>query len=150
MRIIKLKLKRFRHNKDTTLGMLFINEEYECFTLEDEPRLQKVYGKTRIPAGHYEIGLRTVGRLHEKYKKRFPTFHVGMLYLKCVPNFTHIMFHIGNDHFDTLGCPLVGKAPTVKGLKLVGSTLAYESMYKKITHYLVNEKAYVYVKIKDE
>ena len=152
MNLIKLELIRYTRSSTTTLGQLFIRKKYECFTLEDGYRETKIYGKTRIPAaGQYQIKLRTQGRLHEKYKLDFPSFHIGMLHLQDVPNFSYIYMHIGTTHIDTLGCPLVGKAPSVDKLRLYNSTDAYENMYKQIAPLVADEKNnYVYIKIKDE
>ena len=52
-----LKLLRFHHSPKDTLGLLFINEDFAAFTLEDEFRAEKVRGETRIPEGTYEIEL---------------------------------------------------------------------------------------------
>jgi len=44
---MKLELKRFSGQSDTTLGLMFVDGEFECFTLEDEYRADKVKGETR-------------------------------------------------------------------------------------------------------
>lgn len=129
--MIKLDLYRFNHNDTTSLGLLYLNDQFQCFTLEDEPRLQKIYGKTRIPSGSYQIKFREAGKLHEKYKTKF-SFHQGMLWLQDVPNFEFIYIHIGNTHLDTLGCILVGDGVTIDGARLTNSTIAYSNLYKKI------------------
>ena len=88
--IMKLEVLRFSSQSESTLGILFNitnGREFLCFTLEDEFRTQKVYGETRIPAGTYEIELRTIGRFHERYLKKFPEMHIGMLWIRNVPNF---------------------------------------------------------------
>ena len=61
---MELRLQREKNNGDTTIGRLYIDGEYECYTLEDQPNDKKVYGETRIPAGTYEIKLRTTGTTH--------------------------------------------------------------------------------------
>ena len=35
---MKLELKRFSAGNDSTLGLMFVDGEFECFTLEDEYR----------------------------------------------------------------------------------------------------------------
>ena len=57
---MKLELKRFSGQSDTTLGLMFVDGEFECFTLEDEYRAEKVKGETRIPAGTYKVEKREV------------------------------------------------------------------------------------------
>ena len=58
---MKLELKRFSSQSDTTLGLLFADGAFECFTLEDEYRSQKVKGlpmkgKPRdLPAPNYRL-----------------------------------------------------------------------------------------------
>ena len=39
---MKIELKRFSSQSDTTLGLLFVDGEFECFTLEDEYREEKI------------------------------------------------------------------------------------------------------------
>lgn len=119
------------------------SEFYLCFTLEDERRTQKVYAETRIPAGSYHLGLRQVGRLHEKYEKKFPEFHVGMIEIEDVPNFEAILIHIGNTEKDTAGCPLVGELParyllTRERFKIIESTSAYKRIYPLIAKRILN------------
>lgn len=143
---MKLKLQRFHSSDDFTIGKLFIDDVFECYTVEDEKRDQKVMHETRIPAGTYEIKLRTFGGHHEKYAKKFD-FHKGMLWLQDVPKFKDILIHIGNTDNDSSGCIIVGKtADLVKGY--VGqSTVAYKEMYVKVIAAMGEN---VFIEIKDE
>jgi len=130
---VGIKLKRLASRGETTLGALYIHDEWRCFTLEDEARKKKEYGETRIPSGFYQLGLRKAGRLHEKYSGRFGTMHKGMIHILDIPNFEWVYFHIGNDDGDTLGCPLVGMQaipPDDHGrFKVYQSTDAYKDVY---------------------
>jgi hypothetical protein len=101
-----LNLQRRPHNGRSTIGDLTVGD-LKLVTIEDPPHDIKIYGCTRIPAGEYEIKLRTEGRLYNKYKDKIPHFK-GMLWLQNVPNFNLIYIHIGNTSQDTLGCILVG------------------------------------------
>jgi len=130
-----LFLKRQSDNGETTLGELTC-DDFKCFTLEDTNRDknhdgltsdEKIMGRTRIPAGVYEIRLRTEGRLHNIYKRKF-SFHKGMLWLQNVPNFQYILIHIGNTAADSSGCILVG-TNIVDENKISESTLAYTKLY---------------------
>jgi len=56
-----LSLQRFHDSGQSTLGLLSVNDQFLCFTLEDEGREIKVKGETRIPAGRYQIKLRAEG-----------------------------------------------------------------------------------------
>lgn len=127
---MKLLVDRFKSDPDTTLGKLCIDDIFECFTLEDGYRKEKVYGKTRISAGTYEITFRKEGKFHERYLKRFPLWHVGMLWVRNVPDFEYILIHCGNTSKDTNGCLLVGEK--IKAWMLVNSTIAYENLYKQV------------------
>lgn len=139
---MKLQLYRMWANDNETLGMMSIENIEECFILEDQYQLKKVRGKTRIPAGTYKISLRTEGRLHEKYKKLFPSFHIGMLELQNVKNFKYILIHIGLDDEDTEGCLLTASGSQVNTGKIKltrgTSTRAYKKLYKKVIPYIDN------------
>jgi hypothetical protein len=136
---MKLLVDRFTSNKDTTLGKLLIDGNFECYTLEDEYRAKKVFGETRIPAGEYQITLRKEGLFHERYLKRFPLWHVGMLWVRNVPGFEYILIHCGNTDDDTAGCLLLGEK--IDKWTLVNSTGAYENAYKQIAAaLLIGEK----------
>jgi hypothetical protein len=128
---MKLTVLRYYDDGETTSGLLFIDGKFECYTCEDQHRDKKVMGDTRIPSREYQLGLRTEGGHHERYSKKFPKDHVGMLHVLDVPGFEYILIHIGNTEADTAGCLLVGNQITKEG-KLVDSTGAYESMYKKV------------------
>lgn len=98
---LNLNLKRYIFNTDgdrSTIGDLFINDEFFCFTLEDEIRMKgaKVYGKTAIASGTYEIILTVSNR-----------FGRLMPLLLNVPDFSGVRIHGGNTAKDTHGCPLV-------------------------------------------
>ena len=133
---MELKVVRFDDSGDATLGLLFIDGEFECFTLEDEYQEKKVKGETRIPAGTYDIKLRTVGGFDARYTKKFgEEFHKGMLHVQDVPNFEYILIHIGNTDENTAGCLLVGKSSDMKGF-IGNSGSAYTDMYPKVAKQL--------------
>ena len=124
---MKLILQRLSDNGTSTLGRLTA-DGLQCVTLEDTYRKDKVYGKTRIPAGRYEIKLRTAGRMHAKYIKKFSN-HVGMMWLQDVPGFQFIYIHIGNSAItDSSGCILVGTT-VVNEDYISESTVAYIKLY---------------------
>lgn len=129
---MKLLLRRFSTSGDDTLGILHVDDVWQCYTLEDEARTVKVFGETRIPDGTYKIILRTVGGFHKRYTKRYPDMHKGMLWLQDVPNFEYILIHTGNRDDDTAGCILVGSSAndnTVDEGRIGGSRNAYKKMY---------------------
>ena len=146
---MKLELYRFSSQNESTLGILYlVNDEtnqkdFLCFTLEDEKRSVKVYGETRIPEGTYKIEYRKEGGYHNKYTKRFPSIHRGMLEVRDVPNFTHILLHCGNTDDDTDGCLLVGNVVSQNITKdgfLGQSTDCYKRIYQILADILDTQK----------
>jgi hypothetical protein len=140
---MKLKLIRTNSSANSTNGLLYditSDPVFMCYTLEDEPREIKVKYMTCIPAGKYTLGLKTHGRLHDKYQFRFPELHVGMIELLDVPEFTDILIHCGNTNEDTSGCLLVGDTQENNNTKESGhigkSTFAYFRIYKAISEAL--------------
>ena len=152
---IRVKVMRFSGGKFDTIGQLFIDGVKQVYTLEDEYRPKKVKGKTRIPSGVYELILREYGGHHEKYKKRYDEkfgegWHVGMLELKGVDNFSHILIHIGNTHLDTEGCLLTGEVYNYNQNKdsersINSSRDAYELIYPIIRDLILKETTYIEV-----
>ena len=84
----------------STIGELYVGMEKVCYTLEDTVCQEglKVYGRTAIPSGRYEVVL--------NYSNRFQKF---LPLLLNVPNFEGVRLHCGNKPEDTSGCILVGK-----------------------------------------
>lgn len=147
-----IEVFRYSSGKNDTLGLMFIDCEFQCYTLEDEYRSKKVFGETRIPSGTYTLRIRDEGGFHNKYSKKFGTkFHKGMLELVDVPNFKYVLIHIGNDDDDTAGCLLVGDSVNNNKVKdgfVSSSTSAYKRIYPKIIDALLNEEE-VNIIIKD-
>ena len=147
---MELKVWRFGFGRDSSLGEFWINAVRRAWSCEDEGRTRKVWGETRIPAGRYRVGLRTnVGTpenptFHDRYLKRFPSFHRGMLEILEVPGFTSILIHIGNDDDDTAGCILVGMTPHMKVTRdgcefgVYSSTTAYKDIYPEIAQAILD------------
>ena len=145
---MKLKVLRFSSQEDSTSGLLFLEGnkglEFLCYTLEDEKRVLKVRGETRVPAGTYKIQLRTEGGFHNKYKKKYGGFHKGMLHVTNVPNFEFILIHTGNSDEHTAGCLLVGDSQEnniiIKDGFIGKSTNAYKRIYPNIAKALNNNQ----------
>jgi hypothetical protein len=136
---MQLLLTRISTATNSTYGSIHIEEDSKirfcCFSLEDGYNERKVYGKTRIPAGNYEIKLRNVGNVTKTYERRFKNMHKGMLWLQDVPNFEWVYIHIGNNHNHTEGCILVGdtvvNSPDTDH-RLKDSAAAYIRLYQKV------------------
>jgi hypothetical protein len=127
-----VRVSRFVNYSGCTVGLMFIDNVFVCFVLEDIFQVSKVMHKTRISAGLYKISLQKSGNLHTKYAQKF-SFHVGMLLLNNVPNFSGIMIHVGNSAKDSSGCLLVGDTHTAHKQSIEHSTLAYTNIYKIIS-----------------
>ena len=145
---MNLEVIRFSSQADSTSGLLFENtvvgRNFLCYTLEDEYRVLKIKGETRIPAGTYDIKFRKKGRLHTKYSKKHPTIHRGMLHITDVPNFEYILIHTGNTDEHTAGCLILGDAQEnnviVKNGWVGKSSNAYKRIYPLIAAALEKEE----------
>jgi len=94
---MKLKLVRGKATAISVEGRLYVDDVFECFTVEDRPRDKKVYGMTGIPKGIYDVIITISNRFH----KRLPL-------VLGVPGFEGIRIHSGNSSKDTEGCIIVG------------------------------------------
>jgi hypothetical protein len=132
---MEIELLRYSGAKHTTMGLMFINGIFSCYTLEDEYRAQKLRGETRIPGGRYRVELRREGGMHQRYGDRFSDIHDGMLWLRDVPSFKWVYIHVGNTDDDTEGCILVADQAysNVSDEGRIGkSTPAYRRIYSLI------------------
>lgn len=93
---MKIEVIRDIFTEKETLGKMFIDGEFFCYTLEDAIRPQKIKHKTAIQKGCYEV----VYVPSPKYGRLMPK-------LLDVPNFEGILIHGGNTNRDTSGCILV-------------------------------------------
>ena len=94
-----LTLRRKPSTDGATLGELFVDGRFECFTLEDVVRHgPKIIHESAIPAGRYKI----VITKSQRFGRMLPL-------LLDVPGFTGIRIHPGNTAADTSGCILVGQ-----------------------------------------
>jgi hypothetical protein len=128
---MELQLKRETFTEQSTIGTLTIDGVFECFILEDKDRglndtltleqisKVKVYGKTCIPYGRYEIDWTMSAR-----------FKVFMPILLNVKGYAGIRIHKGNTEIDSLGCLLCGTRK--KSNMITESTLATRNLYAKI------------------
>jgi len=138
---MKINLIRTQFGNDATNGLLFIDEVFECFTLEDQYQDKKVFGETCIPEGTYPVEFRKEGGFHNRYSTKYD-FHKGMLEIKDIPNFKWVLFHLGNTDENTAGCVLVGDTQQdldVSKDGFIGSSgNAYKKFYPKVATALEN------------
>jgi hypothetical protein len=124
---MNLKLIRKYPAPDCIIGELYVNDTFECYTLEDIERPVKLAGVTAIPRGHYEV----VITFSARFKKLLPL-------LLNVANFDGVRIHSGNTSADTEGCVLVGKTRTKTSV--LQSRDAFASLFKKLQAAAVKEK----------
>ena len=118
---LKLELKRIDKRSDCTIGELYVDGKYECFTLEDTCRDNgvKVAGQTAIPAGTYRVQI----SFSNRFQKLLPL-------LIDVPNFEGVRIHTGNTSQDTEGCVLVGRQRLVNSIG--ESKLAFAHLFPQL------------------
>lgn len=137
---MELKVKRVAKKNEYTIGKLYIDGRLFCDTLEDcdrgltqdmpleEIKTKKVYGKTAIPTGTYEIDMNTVS---PKFKDRSWAKPYGgkLPRLENVPGYEGVLIHVGNTASDSSGCLLVGKN-NVQGM-VADSSRTFMSLMSK-------------------
>ena len=142
---MKLEVLRISSESDSSSGLVFDvtnGRKFLCYSLEDEYRDEKVMHETRVPAGTYNIKLRTVGGFNARYEKTYGFFHKGMLHVQDVPGFEYILIHTGNTDEHTSGCLIVGDSQENNQLMKNGfigkSVQAYKRIYTPIAEALEN------------
>jgi hypothetical protein len=135
---MELTLNRIFLGGSATIGELLINDKHLCDTLEDRvrPEGEKVYGKTAIPEGKYEIELTHSPR----FKKILPE-------ILNVPNFSGIRIHTGNSSKDTEGCIIVGTWDGEKEDWVGSSKIAFDKLMSLLEE-ATNNKEKVTITVK--
>ena len=125
---MKLKLIRQFGTEGFTEGKLYIDDVFECYTVEDEDRhLEaggiKIPAVTAIPKGSYEVVL----SMSPRFKRILPE-------VLNVPGFTGVRIHSGNSSKDSEGCILVGSSNDRNDDDWVGgSKVALSQLMAKLT-----------------
>ncbi len=118
----RILLQRQIFTEKSTIGKLYINGVYECWTLEDTVRLgPKVKGTTAIPYGEYSLTI----DFSNRFKRMMP-------HILNVPNFEGIRIHWGNSDVDTEGCPLLGRQKAAIPDKILQSVAAFDAFFPKL------------------
>lgn len=142
---MELLLSRHTFKPNYTMGKLYLNSKYFCDVIEDTTRdinrdgdlndsgEDKVYGKTAIPYGRYEVQI----TMSNRFKKVLPIL-IG------VKGFEGIRIHSGNSEEDSLGCLIVGENKAVG--KVLNSKITMDKLMKEFEshkfekHYITVEK----------
>lgn len=137
---MELKLIRKEKEANYTIGDLFVNGILFSQTLEDKDRgltqdmpleeikAKKVYGKTAIPTGTYEIDMNTIS---PKFQARSWAKPYGgkLPRLLNVPGYEGILIHPFNSAAESLGCIGVGNN-SIKGM-ITDSSRTFMSLMSK-------------------
>ncbi len=121
---MELELIRRDYGTKATEGELYINNIFECYTLEDvvRPAGIKIAGNTAISAGRYKI----IIDLSDRFGRLMP-------HLLDVPMFVGIRIHSGNTDKDTEGCILVGRDKVADDPDFIGtSRVAFDALFLKL------------------
>lgn len=128
---MELKVVRKYKKSEYTIGKMYINGEYFCDTVEDTDRgltsemtyeeiaRRKVYGKTAIPTGRYDVAL----SYSPKFKRSLPL-------LLSVKGYSGIRIHNGKDANSSLGCIIVGENKIKGGV--INSKATMEKLMAKL------------------
>lgn len=142
---MKLKVERKWKKEEYTIGRLYIDDEFICNTLEDKDRglddsmseeeikEKKVYGKTAIPKGIYDISMSVVSPKFSKYDFYKEVCDGKVPRLLNVKAFDGILIHVADGYKGAdlvLGCIGVGKN-TIKG-GLTDGKETFKKLYEKM------------------
>lgn len=128
---MKLVLKRKIKTSKTTIGELYLDGNFVCYTLEDidrnltatmsdtEIKSVKVYGRTAIPRGTYTLK----AQISPSNKKRY-------FYFQNVKGYAGVRIEWGNYANDTKGCILVGNDYQTDSIS--GSVAAYNTLIAQL------------------
>ncbi len=120
---VLLELRRQPSANGCTIGELFYNGKFFCYTLEDvvRPAGQFVADQTAIAAGTYPVTLTVSPRL------RILTPRLGGAVAS-----RGILMHVGNTATDTKGCILVGFSKLPSNVKIYKSVEAFQALMTKL------------------
>lgn len=136
-----IKLVREQFTLESTIGSLYIDGKFFCYTLEDTDRMLdasmdikiieaiKVAAKTAIPTGSYTLAY----NMSKRFKKM-------MLLLLNVKGFAGVRIHAGNTAKDTDGCILLGKT---RSLNFIGNSRKAVEEFEKVVVPLIESNKVV-------
>lgn len=138
-----IEVKRYERstNGKAAIGRVYLDGQYECFSLEDAVReipgapveQWKIDGSTAIPTGTYMLVIDQSLRFSQIASVRAKrAVSIYTPHILDVPGFAGIRQHPGNTDIDTEGCQLLGVVHA-QGLDFVGgSTTAYFAYLEKL------------------
>lgn len=116
---MRMVLQRTEARSTSTVGKLYADGIFLCWTLEDVVREKhgfpvadwKIAGRTAIPSTLF------TGKSYIVVLEMSNRFGVDTPTIKDVPGFTSIRMHAGNTDADTEGCLLLGTAVDANGIR---------------------------------
>ncbi|MEA5458700.1 DUF5675 family protein [Arcicella sp. LKC2W] len=139
---MELTLIRTKKTELSTMSQLFVDDKHQCFTIEDtdrgltqdmplqEIKKRKVFGKTAIPEGRYQVKI----TFSTRFKRLLPE-------ILNVPAYEGIRMHVGNYPKDTEGCILPGELPAQDCV--LKSKPAFDKLFDKLTKVPQDEKIWI-------
>lgn len=136
---MKIVIKREVYRETYTIGKLYIDNEFFCWTLEDKDRgldsdmslseikAIKVMHETAIPTGVYEVVINMVSPKFSAYPFYQEVCGGRLPRLLDVKGFDGILIHIGTNAEHSSGCILVGQN-TIKG-RLTNGKETFKKLY---------------------
>lgn len=140
---MNLVVKREFFSDESTVGRLYIDGAFECFTLEDTCRETdgktfpscKIQDETAIPRGTYQVIIDFSDH-----------FHRELPHILEVPCYSGVRIHAGNSAKDTEGCLLVGRTRNVNWIGQ--SQAAFHDLMDKLEQ-AYNHCEQVFITIED-
>lgn len=142
---MRITIERKYKKEKYTIGKMYIDGVYFCDVVEDKDKglddsmteseitAIKVYGKTAIPTGVYDLEW----TFSNKFKRFLPE-------IKNVKGFSGIRIHSGNTAEDSLGCPIIGENKIKGGV--VNSRVTCERLFIIIKNTIKKEKIKIEIK----
>lgn len=134
---MRLRIARRWFTPKSTTGQWYVDELYQCDSLEDPVRADpdpttpaneaKVYGETAIPAARYRVVLAKPARAIWS-----PRPDGQLPHLLDVPGYTGIFVHAFNAPKETLGCIGTGTREPGRPDWIGGSRTALTALVRKI------------------
>jgi hypothetical protein len=113
---MKITVTRWIATELSTIGRLFVDGSWVCYTLEPVTIADLNVKPRAIPAGTYRLTI----RWSPKHGRYVPC-------VEGVPGFVGIEIHVGNFPRDTLGCTLVGLGMQTD--EVTGSHGAFDKLF---------------------
>ena len=126
---MELVLVRYPSGAKCTIGTIYLNGIFECFSLEDIVREingvpvaeWKIAHITAIPSGKYTI----IINMSNRFKRLLPL-------VLDVPGFEGIRIHPGNTDLDTEGCILPALMVATDKNSVTNSKKAFDNLFAKM------------------